>query len=139
MQTLYLSVLIILSVAGFFIASYIYRKKRAKKKLICPRRSNCDTVIHSDYSRILGIPVEGLGALYYVFVFIAYVFVLITGYWSDSLALIFIGISICAVLFSVYLVSLQAFILKQWCAWCISSAFISILIFIFSYLHMMLY
>jgi uncharacterized membrane protein len=137
MQYIYPSILIILGFTGFLIASYIHRKKRAKKKLICPRHSNCDTVIHSDYSRVLGIPVEVLGVIYYAFIFVAYVFVAVSGYWSDSLALVLLAVSICAVFFSIYLVTLQAFIVKHWCIWCLSSAFISLAIFIVSYLYIL--
>jgi len=139
MHVLIVNLIGVLGIAGFLIAAYIYGKKKAKKKLVCPRYSNCDTVIHSDYSKILGIPVEVLGMIYYAFIGTAYSFVFIFGLWSMTVALILIGISGCAVLFSVYLVSIQAFVLKHWCMWCLCSAFISISIFILSYIHILRY
>jgi uncharacterized membrane protein len=139
MQNILSVILIILGLGGFFLASYIHRKKRAKKKMICPMHSNCDTVIHSDYSRILGIPVEVLGMTFYLFIVLSYTLALVSGYWTAAIAFILLGASICSVLFSVYLVSLQMFILKHWCIWCMSSALISLFILIFSYLHVLLY
>ncbi len=129
----------ILGLVGFLIATYIYGKKKSKKKLVCPRYSNCDTVIHSDYSKLFGIRVEVLGMIYYLFIGSVYSIVFVANAWSATLGLILVSSSMCAVLFSIYLVSIQAFVLKHWCVWCLSSAFISILIFILSYIHLGLY
>jgi uncharacterized membrane protein len=139
MHILLVNLIILLGLFGFSISFYIYNKKKKKKKLICPMRSNCETVIHSDYSHILGIPVEGLGMLYYAFIGISYSSVFIFNLWSPSAALILFGASMCSVLFSIYLVSLQIFIIRQMCAWCLLSAFTSLVIFILSYLHLTLY
>lgn len=129
----------ILSLAGFIISQYIFFKKKAKKKLVCPRYSNCDSVIHSDYSKIFGIRVEALGMVYYFLSGISYTALFIIGVWSDTISVVLLGVSICAVFFSLYLVSMQAFVIKHWCAWCIGSAFISIGIFACSYLHYLSY
>jgi uncharacterized membrane protein len=138
MEIIYLSLINILSLVGFLLASYIHRKKKSKKKLICPMRSNCDTVIHSDYSQIVGIPVEALGMTYYIFTGLVYSILFLLGIWSTPIAIILIGISACSVLFSIYLVSIQAFILHHFCMWCTSSAITSILIFVFAYLYIMI-
>ena len=139
MHFILINLISLLGLVGFFISLYIYDKKKAKKKLVCPRRSNCDTVIHSDYSKILGIPVEVLGMVYYTFMGSIYTIVFIFDLWSNSIALVLLGVSICSVLFSIYLVSIQAFVVKHWCLWCLSSALVSILIFIFSYIHLLIY
>lgn len=135
MQILFISLISLLGLAGFLLASYIYRKKRAKKKLICPMRSNCDTVTHSDYSRIFGMPVEILGMAYYLIISFGYGIVSILNLWTTPIPQVLIGLSGCAVLFSVYLISLQAFVIKQWCTWCLCSGLISLLIFALAYLR----
>ena len=135
MNILFLLSMSVLGLTGFFLASYIHRKKKSKKKLICPMRSNCDTVIHSDYSAIIGIPVEVLGMIYYAFIAVIYSLVFILGLGSAPLVMVLVGISFCSVLFSVYLVSLQAFVLHHFCIWCMSSACTSILIFVLAYLQ----
>jgi uncharacterized membrane protein len=136
MNILFIFCITALGLAGFLLSSYIYRKKKSKKKLICPMHSNCDTVIHSDYSTIIGIPVEALGMFYYGFISLAYGVVFLLGLPQAPTISILVGISACSVLFSIYLVSLQAFVLRHYCAWCISSALISLAIFILSYLHL---
>lgn len=139
MHTLLVNVVVLLGLAGFLISFYIYKKKKTKKKLICPRRSNCETVIHSDYSKILGIPVEVLGMIYYFFISSSYIVISIFGFWSSYVSVALVGVSMCSVLFSIYLVSIQMFVLKHWCIWCLSSAFVSILIFILSFLYITTY
>ncbi len=127
------TIILFVGFLGFMLASYIHNKKKAKKKLICPMRSNCETVIHSDYSKILGIPVEILGMSYYAFVSIMYGMYNLFGLMYP-LPCILLGISLSAFLFSLYLISIQAFVIKQWCAWCLTSAFISTIIFVLSYI-----
>ena len=77
MYNIFIILIILLGIVGFSIASYIYNKKRNKKKLICPIHSNCEQVINSNYSKILGIPVEILGIIYYLFTFLIYDLILI--------------------------------------------------------------
>lgn len=123
----------LLGLGGFLLASYIYRKKKGKKKMICPRKADCDTVIHSDYSKVLGIPVEVLGMLYYFFISMVYPLAFLLNLESLEFIVVVFAMSACAVLFSVYLVSVQAFVIKHWCTWCLISAAISFLILITSY------
>ncbi|MCE9517927.1 hypothetical protein K8Q96_02925 [Candidatus Nomurabacteria bacterium] len=139
MQIILIILISLCGLVGFLLASYIHRKKKSKKKLICPMRSNCDTVIHSDYSKIIGIPVEILGMIYYVFISLVYGVIFILSLWSVPIAIVLLGVSMCSVFFSLYLVSLQALIIRQWCVWCMCSAGISILILFFSYIHFSLY
>jgi uncharacterized membrane protein len=94
-------------------------------------------VIHSDYSTLIGIPVEMLGMLYYGLVALLHTQVLTRISLSQTLPeyrleMLF-GVSLCAVLFSIYLVSVQAFVIRHWCLWCLGSAFISIAIAALSY------
>jgi uncharacterized membrane protein len=123
--------IIFLAFGGFLIARYIYHhKKNVKEALVCPLKANCDTVIHSDYSMILGIPVEVLGMFYYAGTAVAYGWVVIFPELSTPLILSgLLFASICAFLFSIYLTCIQAFALKNWCTWCIISAFLCATIF----------
>jgi uncharacterized membrane protein len=139
MHIILINLISLLGLSGLVLSSYIYFKKKKKKKMICPMRSNCDTVIHSDHSKILGIPVELLGMTYYAFIGLSYVFVSLLGLWSMPVAMILIGVSGSALLFSIYLVSLQAFVIKHWCTWCLFSAGICLTIFILSYINITLY
>ncbi len=130
METAAHIIILFLSFIGFSIAYHIFEKKRAKKPLICPLRSNCDTVVTSDYSTFLGIPLEAIGMGYYALIAILHGVVAVTHAGNPLLSLIILVLSGGAFLFSLYLISIQAFVLKQWCIWCLSSAAISTVIFI---------
>ena len=130
-----INIISILGFSGFIISAYIYHKKSGKKKLICPIRSNCDKVVHSKYSTMLGVPLEVLGMVYYIFIGIAYFKISLLGINYIPLMKGLTMLSGASLLFSVYLLFTQIFTLRQWCAWCMASSAISILIFIFSYLN----
>ncbi|MDP3696963.1 MAG: vitamin K epoxide reductase family protein [Candidatus Taylorbacteria bacterium] len=123
--------IIFLAFGGFLIALYIrHHKKNIQEALICPLKANCDTVIHSDYSKFLGIPVEILGTIYYIFIAVGYGLIVI--FPTLGLPLIASGLmfaTVCAFTFSIYLTLIQAFILKNWCTWCLISAVICVAIF----------
>src|SRR3989338_8386633 len=120
----------ILAVCGFFIARHIRTHKKEEKPLVCPVQFDCETVVHSDYSRFLGIPLEIMGMAYYALVALGYLFLIFV---PDSMPPAFISflilISSLAFLFSLYLIGVQIFILRKGCYWCIASAFICLCIF----------
>ncbi len=127
---LYDLALMCVAFAGFVIAFYIYHRKHEKKPLVCPLRSNCETVITSKYSHFLGIPIEFLGMTYYGGVFLIHAFMLAMPALATTTELrLGLAASTLAFFFSLYLISLQAFVLKQWCTWCLTSATLCVLIF----------
>lgn len=130
----------VLGVCGFLVAKHIRNHKIKNTPLICPVKFDCHAVVHSDYSKFLGLPVETLGMIYYACIAVSYfLFAFIpykipAGMWIFGIPLpvgIFLqGLSLVAFLFSLYLISVQVFVLKKGCSWCIISALISFLIFI---------
>ncbi|OGM97055.1 MAG: hypothetical protein A3B86_02895 [Candidatus Yanofskybacteria bacterium RIFCSPHIGHO2_02_FULL_38_22b] len=124
-------IIILLAFVGFLIASYIrHHKKNIKEALICPLRANCDTVIHSDYSKFFGFSVENLGMFYYGFIALTYgLAIIFPSLYSSFVAYGLLVATILAFMFSIYLTLVQAFILKNWCTWCIISALICLTIF----------
>lgn len=112
----------IIALGGFFLALYIFTKKKRKETLVCPLDSNCDAVVHSRYSTFLGIPLEVMGMIYFAFIalfFLSALFMpqLNSGYFLFLTPVMTFG----AFLFSIYLVSVQLLLIKQWCAWCLIS------------------
>lgn len=124
----------ILGVCGFAVARHVYHHKNNEEKpLVCPIKFDCHTVVHSDYSRFFGIPVEILGMIYYALVAVSYLFFI---FMPEVMPVLLINglitISSIAFLFSAYLIGVQIFVLKKGCSWCIVSALISALIFAFT-------
>lgn len=116
---------------GFFIAAFIYHKKRNNETMVCPLNFTCDTVVRSDYSKFFGVPVEILGMAYYGIVAVFYaVFLLFPFSLPSSLIFSVFVLSVIAFLFSLYLTFVQVFQLREWCSWCLMSAGLCTLIFI---------
>lgn len=131
--------IIICAVCGFLLATFIYSKKKSRVPLICPMGHSCDPVVHSDYAQFFGIPVEVFGALYYGLVTVSYGLILLyPSLYSGLFALVLLSLSALAFLFSLYLTSVQAFVLKEWCTWCLISAALCVAIFLLGLRFMLL-
>ncbi len=128
-------VFIALVAAGGFGASfYIFYAKKYHGGLVCPVGSNCNAVVTSRYAVFFGVRLEYWGMLYYLFILISYIFLIffshpLLEFFSFGVAMLSAG----AFLFSLYLLGVQGFILREWCIWCILSAVFSTLIFIISF------
>ena len=118
---------------GFGVSLYIYYTKKHRKQLVCPIGSNCNAVVNSKYAKFLGVPLEYWGMSYYTILFTAYiVFIFVPHLLSGHFLAGLIMLTAAAFFFSLYLLFAQAFLLRQWCIWCILSATLSIGIFIIS-------
>lgn len=122
---------IIFAIAGFYVAYTVFKSKKEDVPLVCPLDGHCEEVTNSRFSKFLGIRLEIMGMGYYGSVVLFYTLhLLLPSLFSDTLIFFFTAFTVASFFFSVYLVSIQAFILKQWCTWCLFSAGFSTLIFI---------
>ncbi len=125
--------IILLALIGLSVCAYIHSSKVTAKPLVCPLDSDCNAVIQSKYSSVFGVAIEVWGALYYILIIIAYTILLFTPQLvSPAVHGVLTFVTLGAFLFSLYLTSVQAFVIREWCAWCLSSAFLSTLIYILS-------
>jgi len=120
--------ILILAISGFAIAFYINRKKTKKEKLVCVIGQDCDKVVNSRYAAIFGVDNQILGMIYYFLVAIFSATLISGAVWPEFIRFSFRIISAGAAVFSFGLIFVQAFILKEWCEWCLGSALISLLI-----------
>lgn len=121
--------LFLFAFAGFFVARHIYKHKKSGAPLVCPIKFDCNSVVHSDYSKFLGIPLEKLGMAYYAVATLGYFILIFIANLPRFLVGILVLSSLFAFIFSIYLIIIQLFVLKKGCSWCFTSAFICILIF----------
>lgn len=79
---------------------------------------DCDVVNTGPYSEILGIPVAILGLLAYSFMFVAgYVYARSK---NEVILNAITGTAVLGFFFSLYLTSLEAFVIKTWCLVCLT-------------------
>ena len=92
---------------------------------------NCDVVNKGAYSTILGIPVALIGVLGYLFLAMA-AGMKLRQPDDKQLAYFLVIASAGGFVFSLYLTSLEAFVLHAWCALCVTSQLIILTIFLLS-------
>ncbi len=131
METISFFVLsLFLAFGGLAISFYIYHKKKSSEVLVCPIGSSCDNVVHSDYSRFFGVPIEVIGIFYYGFLALYYgAFLAFENLISVELKFVFLLITAGSFLFSLYLTFIQGVVIREWCTWCLGSATITTFIF----------
>lgn len=120
---------------GFLLSLYIRHKKTHKEThMVCPLKGDCKQVIYSEYSKFFGLPVEGLGLVYYGAVGVCYALVVLLPSEFAWLPIWFLPLTITASLFSLYLTFVQLFQIRQICTWCLSSAVLCFGIFVSAFI-----
>lgn len=124
-KLLVLWTIFVLSIAGFADATFLAIKKLVGSPIVCSGTNGCGVVDASPYSSIAGIPVALLGMIFY-----AVTILLLVQYFlrknkkilnMTAVALIISGA------FAIYLIALQAFVIKAWCYYCVISDTIGII------------
>jgi dihydroorotate dehydrogenase subfamily 2 len=131
MKKIYFWVFGILILSGFADSLFLTYEHYALTSIGCPVSPwiNCLAVTSSKYSEILGIPLALLGIIYYLFL----TFFLLRSR-EKSYVHFFLLTSSFGILFSVYLILIQAVAIKLFCIYCLLSAIISFLIFGFTFI-----
>lgn len=121
----------LLSLAGFFIAVYLYLFKIGKIGVIACGTGDCETVQLSPQSRFLGVDVSLIGVIGYGALLVLALLSLQPRFsgpdWPSRLVAWLSG---GAVLFSVYLTYLELFVIRAICRYCVTSAVIITVIFL---------
>lgn len=126
-----------LALAGVFLAAYLYLYKIGRIGSLACGTGSCEQVQFSSWARFAGVEVSLIGVL-------GYVALLVVGLvsvrpeleqvaWPSRWLAALAG---AGVLFSVYLTSIELFVLHAICRWCVGSAVIITLIFIASLLDL---
>jgi len=128
--------MLLFSLGGLFVSWYINHKKENKEKLVCIVGKDCDIVVHSKWSSTFGISNEVFGMLYYALAAVASALLLlhIDVLVGISVKLVFMVLAGLSAAFSAFLIYIQGAVLREWCEYCLVSAGMSILIFIFHFL-----
>lgn len=105
----------LVALAGVAVAGYLTWAHFADSSVLCVAGGGCEKVQESEYAEIAGIPVAVLGLG-------AYATVLGLVVWDSvgarlaAASLAFVGL-----LFSLYLLALQLFVIEAVCIWCLAN------------------
>lgn len=119
------------AVIGLLDSIYLAYVKIAKTPIYCtPGLGDCDVVNASRWSILFGIPLGFYGVVGFGLIFILATFGLRQRAFHPYIDLILFGFSLAGFLFSLYLTSIEIFVLKTVCQWCLLSAMMMSVIFI---------
>lgn len=122
----------ILSLIGLADASYLTASHYLSFSVPCSLTAGCETVLKSSYATIGTIPVALLGVLYYLTALIITVSIITSNseIYSQKTEKFLLGLFSLGLLASGYFVYLQIFVIHALCLYCLTSAFLSLLLFI---------
>lgn len=121
-----------LAIIGALIATYMTIYKWTDNNTMCLGSGDCATVNDSAYSEIFGIPVALVGVGGYLAILTV---LLLEKYGKNrffkenGLVTVF-GLGVGGFGFTLYLVYVEAFILKAWCPFCVASQITMTILFI---------
>lgn len=121
-----------LTVLGAINAGHLAWLHITEKPMVCPLDHDCSVVTKSRWSTMLGVRNEFWGTLFFVAEFIAALCLVLNPRESTTLGLthwIFYA-TVGGFIYSLYLVGLQIFVIKDYCFYCMVSALITTLLFI---------
>lgn len=105
----------IVALCGLAVAGYLTWVHYDHAALICVAGGGCETVQESAYSEIVGVPVAILGA-------VSYTSVLGLILWDTPSARLGAAmIALIGLLFGLYLLALQLFVIDAVCMWCLAN------------------
>lgn len=105
----------LVALAGVAVAGYLTWAHFADSAVVCVAGGGCETVQKSDYAEIAGVPVALLGL-------IAYTVVLALVAWDSPTARLGAAtLALVGLLFGMYLLALQLFVIDAVCVWCLAN------------------
>ncbi len=123
-----------LSLGGIIDTSYLLYQHYKKKPLVCPMDHDCSVVTESKWSKVFFVRNEILGLSFYLLILISLTLSIILPNFSSKIYLFIFILSIIGVAFSLFLVYLQIYKIRDYCFYCLISAFLTLLSFVNSIL-----
>ena len=126
-----------LSLAGIFVALYLLLYKLGIVGNLSCSIGSCETVNLSKWATFLGAPVAAWGVGFYVVMFVLSLLSLQDRYVESlGMSKVLALVSGSGVAFSAWLTYLELFVIHAICQWCVVSAIIVSIIFIFALLDL---
>lgn len=131
-QDLLRTLSLVLVVIGVIISAYLSYTKLANASIICAEGEafNCDAVTASVYGKIAGIPIAYLGLFTYLFIGALLLLENRIPFLQDYGVTIVFAIMLFGFIYSMFLVYVQASILKSFCVWCLGHEVVMTLLFV---------
>ena len=118
--------IVILAVFNLAVSLYLAITKILGLPVPCTITRGCEVVLNSKYSVLLGVPLPILGIIFYSAII---VLALLANHYHKAGRLLTLALGIGS-LFSLSFLSIQLFVLKHFCEYCLATDSITILLFL---------
>jgi uncharacterized membrane protein len=105
----------VFALVGIVVAGYLTWAHYADASVVCLRGSGCETVQKSSYAEVAGIPVAALGLAFYA------AMLALLGWDTYGARFAAATLGFVGLLFSAYLLVVQAFVIDAFCIWCLAN------------------
>ena len=122
LRTILYSICAVLAVAGLADATYLTASHLSGETVTCLASTRCSEVLTSKYATLAGVPLALVGAIGYFTVFAAATMAAFGTEKARRVLTIMIGVMFVGTLWLLYL---QAFVIKAYCDYCLLSAAIT--------------
>lgn len=119
-------IIVILAVLGFGVSLYLALAHYLGYAVPCDITHGCEAVLSSKYSMLLGLPLGVWGVAYFTAVIVSALLADSYLVWKKILTVL-LGLGALA---SLVFLSLQFFVIKKVCQYCLATDLLSILLFI---------
>lgn len=133
-QDLLRTISLVLVVIGIVISAYLSYTKLTNTAVVCAEGDafNCDAVTTSVYGKVAGIPIAYLGLLTYLFLGALLLLENRIPFLRDYGVTLVFAVTLFGFIYSMFLVYVQASILRSFCVWCLGHEVVMTLLFILS-------
>lgn len=132
MKRLWVVLILLLAFAGLADSAYLAKSYASGTPLLCDVTgfSDCNAVASSPYSKLLGIPLPQYGVLFYGVLFVLAALELLV--FDRFLRRVLQLVSLVGLIMSIWFTLNQVFFIGAFCIYCLASAAIALLVFIFA-------
>lgn len=133
MKRLGVILILIAAFCGLANSAYLAEHEVNGTPLLCniENLSGCNVVASSPYSHFFGIPLSEYGILFYAILFVLAAFELVI--FDRLLRRVLQTAALFGLVASAYFTALQVFVINALCVYCMASALLALLIFIFAW------
>ncbi|MCK6579171.1 MAG: hypothetical protein L6Q98_13820 [Anaerolineae bacterium] len=110
----------LIALAGMLVAGYLMYVETTLTEAVCGVVGDCNVVQQSAYARVAGVPIGVIGVVGYGLILLVWALKRWGGTaWADRALF---GLALFGTIFSLYLTSLEPFVIGATCVWCLTSA-----------------
>ena len=115
----------LVSLVGLADAIYLTVEHLSGRSVRCTIVSGCSEVLSSEYATVRGVPLAMVGAAAYFTVFSLAVLAAYSYKWAAKFLMLIVGLMFVTTLWLLYL---QAFVIKHFCQFCLLSALVTFIL-----------